>query len=166
MRFTSPSTACVVWETPEPSPTMLEWGEGDRLDRRLGDLEIKTSHRVHLTGLVRPEAIPGLLAGFDILLHASRWEGLPRAAPQALLTEVPVVCFDNDGAPEVVEPGVTGELVRFGDAAGLAAAVGRLAKFPAERQRLGREGRRRCLDTFDHRKMVRRIDGLYRGQLG
>ncbi len=131
-----------------------------RYERELTRLGLRD--RVYLTGLVRPEAIPGLLAGFDILLHASRWEGLPRAAPQAMLTEVPVVCFDNDGAPEVVKPGVTGELVRFGDAAGLATAVGWLARSPVDRGCLGRGGRLHCLDTFDHRDMVRQIDGLYR----
>ncbi len=118
--------------------------------------------RVHLTGLVPPEQIPALVSGFDILLHASRWEGLPRAVPQALLAEVPVVCFDNDGAPEVVEPGVTGELIPLGDSSGLAAGVGRLAKSPAERKRLGSVGRRRCLEMFDHRHMVRQIERLCR----
>jgi glycosyltransferase involved in cell wall biosynthesis len=48
----------------------------------------------------------------DVLVHASQWEGLPRAAGQALLMQVPVISFDIDGAPEVVIPGQTGELVR------------------------------------------------------
>jgi glycosyltransferase involved in cell wall biosynthesis len=117
--------------------------------------------RVHLTGLVPPERVPALLAGVDILVHASRWEGLPRALPQALLMQVPVVSFDNDGAPEVVEPGVTGELVSFSDIEGLTTAVVRLARSPELRSRMGSEGRARCLEMFDHRQMVARIDELY-----
>ncbi|MHC4235649.1 MAG: glycosyltransferase family 4 protein, partial [Planctomycetota bacterium] len=129
-----------------------------RYVRQLTQLGLRD--RVHLTGLVRPEQIPGLIAGFDILLHASQWEGLPRALPQALLTEVPVVSFDYDGAPEVVIPGVTGELIPAGDVAGLAAAVGRLAEAPDRRQSLARQGRQRCLEMFDHRTMVSHLDDL------
>ncbi|MCP4249777.1 MAG: glycosyltransferase family 4 protein [bacterium] len=127
--------------------------------RRLHEMGL--ADRVVLTGLLPPERIPEVLTGFDILLHASKWEGLPRALPQALLTEVPVVSFDNDGAPEVVIPGQTGELVPFGDVDGLAAAVARLAGAPDERARLGRQGRERCLEMFDHRRMVEQIEELY-----
>ena len=117
--------------------------------------------RVRFEGLVPPARIPQLLAGFDILLHASLWEGLPRAAVQALLTEVPVVCFALDGASEVVETGVTGTCVRPGDTAGLADAVIELANDADRRAALGREGRRRCLERFDYRRMVRDIAALY-----
>jgi glycosyltransferase involved in cell wall biosynthesis len=137
---------------------------GDGKDRPVYERELARMglrDRVHLTGLVPPERIPVLLAGFDILVHASRWEGLPRALPQALLMEVPVVSFDNDGAPEVVTPGVTGELVPLGDVLGLATAVTRLARSPEVRKRMGTEGRAKCLQMFDHRRMVARIDDLY-----
>ena len=118
-------------------------------------------HRLHLTGLVPPEEVARLMNGFDVLVHASRWEGLPRAVVQALLVEVPVVSYDNDGAPEVVEQDQTGELVSFGDTAGLAEGTVRLVSSPERRRRLGREGRRRCLEAFDHRRMVDRIEALY-----
>ncbi len=132
--------------------------------RRLHQLGLR--RRVHLTGLVRPEDVSILLTGFDVLLHASLWEGLPRAVPQALLTEVPVVSFDNDGAPEVVRPGQTGALVPLGDSAGLAAAAARLANDPAERRRLGRQGRQTTLAMFDCRRMVDQINELYDRLLG
>ena len=117
--------------------------------------------RVHLAGLVAPEQIPRLIGGFDVLLHASQWEGLAKALPQALLMEVPVVSFDNDGAPEVVIPGVTGELVPFNDLPGLADAVVRLARDPQLRRQMGQEGRRRYLTQFDQQRMVEQLDQLY-----
>lgn len=123
--------------------------------------EFGLSDRVVLTGLVSPSAIPRLLRGMDLLVHASRWEGLPRALPQALLTEVPAVSFDNDGAPEVVEDGATGRLVPYGDAAKLAETAIDLALHPDLRLTMGKEGRRRCLEEFDWRVMVERIEGLY-----
>jgi len=118
--------------------------------------------RVTLAGLVRPEQAASMINGFDILLHASRWEGLPRAVVQGLLTEVPAISFDNDGAPEVVLPDRTGILVRLGDVDGLSRAIAALAADGPRRWRLGRGGREHCLKAYDWRRMVDEIELLYR----
>lgn len=138
-------------------------GDGANRDRykrelhRLGILD-----RVVFTGLVPPGAVPELLQGFDLLVHASQWEGLPRAVVQALLMEVPVVCFDNDGAPEVVLHQTTGILVPLGDVDGLAEGIIRLAADSTLRSNLGSAGRQLCLEQFDERRMVDQLDALYR----
>jgi len=120
--------------------------------------------RVHFVGLISPNEVGAAVNGFDIVLHASRWEGLPRALVQGLLSEVPAISFDNDGAPEVVIPNETGVLVPFGDTAKLADAIVRLAGDAALRKSLGAGGRERCLREFDWRRMVRELDSLYRGK--
>jgi len=127
--------------------------------RRLTQLGILD--RVRFTGLVPPGDIPSILNGFDILVHASRWEGLPRAVVQALLCEVPVVSFDNDGAPEVVRTNETGILVPAGNIRELANAIVRLSTEPELRRKFGQAGRARCLSEFDWRKMVMEIESLY-----
>ncbi len=129
-------------------------------ERRLASRGLRD--RVHFVGLVRPTEVPYLLNGFDILLHASAWEGLPRAIVQGLLMEVPAVSFDNDGAPEVVIPGETGILVPYGDTQGLADAVVELADDSDRRRAMGRRGRNRCLGMFDWRNMVSQIETLYK----
>jgi len=137
---------------------------GDGAQRSAYEAELNRMglrHRVHLTGLVSPLSIPELMTGFDILVHASEWEGLPRAVVQALLTEVPVVCFDNDGAPEVVHDGETGRLIPFGDAAGLANGIVELANDDDTRARMGRQGRQLCHTMFDHNRMVDEIEVVY-----
>jgi len=97
----------------------------------------------------------------DILVHASQWEGLPRAAVQALLMEVPVISFDIDGAPEVVIPGQTGMLVPLNDVDALADAMVELAADPQRRRRFGQAGRQTCLQHFDWRYMVDQLDRIY-----
>jgi len=131
-----------------------------RYERMLDSMGFRD--RVTMTGLVHPSDIPRLLNGFDVLVHASRWEGLPRALVQALLTEVPAISFDNDGAPEVVIPGETGLLVRYGDIPGLSDAIVALASDPARRKTMGADGRAMCLNMFDWRKMVEELEALYR----
>ncbi len=127
--------------------------------------QIGLRERTTLLGLVGPDDVASLLNGFDILVHASRWEGLPRAVVQALLMEVPAISFDNDGAPEVVIPGETGLLVPLGDVAGLSDAMVRLAADPTLRRALGERGRTRCLTMFDWRTMVDDLERLYAGLL-
>lgn len=137
---------------------------GDGAQRGLFERELERRglrERTVLTGLVAPEEIPRLLAGFDILAHASQWEGLPRAVVQALLMQVPAVAFELDGTPEVVLDGRTGRLVPPGDLAAFATALVELARQPQERRRLGAAGRAHCLERFDARRMVEEIERLY-----
>jgi glycosyltransferase involved in cell wall biosynthesis len=131
-----------------------------RYERELVRLGLRD--RVTLAGLVRPEQAASMINAFDILLHASRWEGLPRAVVQGLLAEVPAISFDNDGAPEVVLPERTGILVRFGDVGGLSDAMATLAHDAQKRRELGRCGRAHCLDLYNWRRMVDDIERLYR----
>lgn len=117
--------------------------------------------KVILTGLVPPDRIPGLMAAFDVLVHASRREGLPRVAPQALLTGTPVVCCDADGAPEVVLPEQTGLLFAPGDIDAMTAGLLRLLGDRMLRQRLGQNGREFCRTRFGADLMSARIEAEY-----
>jgi len=146
----------------EPRIRFVWIGDGAhraRYERRLEAMGLRD--RVRMLGLVHPDAVASAINGFDIVLHASRWEGLPRAVVQGLLTEVPAVCFDNDGAPEVVRPEETGILVSLGDVRGLSDALVRLATDAELRARLGRRGRALCLTAFDAHNMVNDLEGLY-----
>ena len=116
--------------------------------------------RFHLTGLVAREEIPAIMHATDILVHCSFREGLARALPQAMLAGRPVVSFDVDGAREVVDSD-TGILLEPGDTAGLKMSVETLAGCPELREKLGANGRRRCIEQFDHNRMVDRIETLY-----
>lgn len=137
-------------------------GDGPHRERYLQRLvELNLRDRVHLTGLIPPTELPSVLAGLDFVVHASRWEGLARVLVQALLTELPVISYDNDGAPEVVSPGVTGILVPMGDTRRLGQGIVDLATNSDLRRRMGAAGRAACLDRFDWRRMVEEIEKLY-----
>ena len=130
-----------------------------RYEQQLTQLGLRD--RVHLTGLVPPDQVPELLGAADMLAHASRWEGLPRAAVQSLLMTKPVVVYDVDGAREVVIPDKTGVLVPLGDIDALAQGIIHLANDDANRQALGHAGRDLCRHDFDYRTMVDQIEHVY-----
>jgi len=88
-------------------------------------------------------------------------EGLARALPQALIAGKPVVSYDIDGSREVVLDDVTGFLLAPRDVQQMAAALSRLAKDAALRERLGSEGRRRFTDQFRHETMTAKLRDLY-----
>lgn len=89
--------------------------------------------------------IPDILSAFDVFLLTSRWEGLPKVVPQALIAGVPVVATAADGTKEIVDHGVDGLLAEPGDVSSLSRGVidilsGRLRlRTGAKRERLLRE---------------------------
>jgi glycosyltransferase involved in cell wall biosynthesis len=117
--------------------------------------------RVTFTGHVPPSEVPDLIASMDLLVHPSVWEGLPRAAVQALLSGRPVVAFDCDGAGEVVIDGVTGRLVPPLSVPALRAALEDVLARPDRGRSLGEEGRRRCRGRFAWRAGAEALDGEY-----
>lgn len=131
----------------------------ERYEDRLKTLGLRD--RVHLAGLMPPDQVASMLTGMDMIVHASRWEGLPRAVVQGLLMELPAISYDNDGAPEVVIPDETGILVQLGNVQGLADGMISLAEDHHRRHRLGQAGRCRCLEMFDWHRMVEDIEQLY-----
>jgi len=136
---------------------------GDGRRRRWIETEIGRrglARRFRLTGLLPPASMPAVLHATDVLVHCSLREGLARALPQAMLAGRPVVSFDVDGAREVVDA-ETGILLAPKDTAGLALAIETLAGAPELRRRLGRAGRQRCRQMFDHRRMVEQIEAVY-----
>ncbi len=106
----------------------------------------------------RPE-IPDLLRAFDVFVLTSRWEGLPKVVPQALIAGVPVVATAVDGTREIVDDGRDGFLCRPGDVATIADRVAAIL--------LGEAGltpfykRDRLMEEFDQAAMVRAQERLY-----
>lgn len=84
--------------------------------------------------------VPDLLAALDVAALTSRWEGLPRAAPQAMAAGCPIVATRVDGTPEAIVDGRHGFLYEPGDVTTAADAIVRLLGDAALRAELGRHG--------------------------
>jgi glycosyltransferase involved in cell wall biosynthesis len=104
----------------------------ERAARRLG-----VADRVHVTGFVRHQQVPGVLASADLLVLPSLYEELGTVLIEAMQAGLPAVASRVGGIPELVQDQVTGLLVEPGDAAGLAAAIDRIL---ADRELAGRLG--------------------------
>lgn len=120
------------------------------------------AEHVELLGLMSREELLRRMGALDMLLHTSRWEGLPRVLVQALLAGVVPIAWDLDGNPEVCQDGVTGRCVPPGDIRALADAVEQLAGHPALRRKYADAGRAWCRPRFNVETMVEQLENLYR----
>jgi glycosyltransferase involved in cell wall biosynthesis len=105
--------------------------------------------------------IGDLLLASDVMLLASRSEGMPGCLIEAGMAGVPVVAYSIAGVPEVVEQGHTGVLVPPGDLDALARETRRLLGDVGERGRMAVAARMRCR-TFDIREIAPRYLDIYR----
>jgi glycosyltransferase involved in cell wall biosynthesis len=104
--------------------------------------------------------IPGLLEATTVSVLSSRHEGLPCSVVESLAAGVPVVATAVDGTPEVVRPGVNGELVAPGDPASLAEAVLGILDDDRRRESMSAAAAQ-GLEDFDRDRMVRQLEDLY-----
>ncbi len=117
-------------------------------------------------GLVKPGEVGRYIALGDVMAHLSLREGWPRSVVQALAAGIPAVCFDLDGAPEVVLDGETGFVLPAGDALGVAEALLRLLGDADLRQRLGCRGAEIAVERFDWRRMGDILEAEYQNGMG
>lgn len=146
----------------------LLWvGDGwlrERLEGRLRERNMR--ERVVITGVVRPEKVPGLVKLMDLLVHPSHREGLPRTVVQALLAGVPVVASAVDGTPEVIDDGATGRLFPPKRVEAIGETVRWMLSDPERAAATAASGRDACAEAFDAERMIDQLEALYEEVLG
>lgn len=152
--------ACAVVAAGHPDAHFLLVGMGPlqaQLDRAVGEAGLGGRwHQIpHL-----PDAAEAV-AGLDVFVLASRFEGGPYTPLEAMRAGVPVVLTDVVGNRDCVEAGLSGLLCPAGDHQGLAAAVVGLLGDPARRSAMGEAGRQRVAEHFDVRRMGAGLARLY-----
>lgn len=145
-----------AWCGLDPVPLVVIAGDGPErsaLQRRIDTEGLP----VRLVG--RREDVPALLAAADVALLPSRWESRSVLAHEALHAGVPLVATAVGGVPELV--GDAAELVPYGDAVALAAAVGRLIADPDHGDRLRAKGRAQAATWPTEDETVAQILSVY-----
>ena len=104
--------------------------------------------------------VPDLLAATTVSALSSIHEGLPCSVVESLAAGVPVVATAVDGTPEVIRPGVNGELVDPGDPASLADAILGIL-LDGDRRLAMSDAAADGLEDFDRDRMVRQLEDLY-----
>lgn len=130
------------------------------LKRAAQDLGL--SDRVRFTGF-RAD-VPDLMAGVDIVVHAStEAEPFGRVVVEGLLAGRPVVATRGGGVAEIIEDGRTGLLVTPGDPDELAEAIMRLVSDPVLARSLAQAGRADVAERYAITTTCRDMAGVLTG---
>ena len=139
----------------------------DRKAGRPSELELRgliskldLDDRVTLRGW--SDDIRGTLAGFDLFVSASRSESFGYAIAEAMLSGVPVVATETEGAREIIGSGSAGELIPVGSAEALAEAIMSLRSDPSRLQKLAETARKHVENNFSLDRMAVETEAVYR----
>lgn len=119
--------------------------------------------RVELLG--RQEDMAAFYGSLDLLVSASRHEGLPMALLEGMSAGLPVVATTVGEVPRVVMDAVTGYLVPPDAPAALADAMDQMLRQPEQGQRFGAAGRQRIHDEFSATRMTSEYLAVYQKAL-
>jgi glycosyltransferase involved in cell wall biosynthesis len=144
-------------------PSLKLWlvGEGylrDSLEKRSHELELSESVRF----LGWQTQVSALIRAADFTVLPSHSEGMPLAVIESLACSRAVVATRVGGTGEIVSDDVSGILIAPGSVSELQQSIVRLARDPALRDRLAREGLVQARKHFSLTSMVARYEELYR----
>jgi glycosyltransferase involved in cell wall biosynthesis len=134
-------------------------GENRRQIERLIN-ELGLDGRIHLLGWV--DDVPPLLSALDLLVSPSRSEPFGLSIVEGMACGVPVVATRSEGAREILEDGVTGQLLPSGHPEELAGAIDCLLDDEGRRRSLVAQALRVVRDRFALEIMVAATEQLYR----
>jgi len=126
-------------------------------------LELGLSQRIRFLGA--RQDVAEILAGAQVFILASHWEGFPRSILEAMRAGLPVIASNVGGVREAVIHGKTGLLVPRGDVPALREAIEALLINPDSRIRMGELGRKRYEAHFTFDRMVEETLAVYESVL-
>jgi glycosyltransferase involved in cell wall biosynthesis len=142
-----------------PNVRLLLVGPGESRDLRAAAARLGVADAVSFMGPRRDVA--DVLAGANVGVLSSDFEGSPLAVLEYMAAGLPVVATDVGGLPQMVQHGSTGFLVPPRDPGALAASVGRLLDDPVLARSMGERGRARQQRDFSTETMVKHVSDLY-----
>lgn len=151
----------------EVAPLHPDWDlhiYGDGPQRAALDRQI---HRLGLRGRAMLKGATKspwkVMAGADIFLMTSKYEGFPNSLLEAMGVGLPCISFDCPSGPrEISRDGQDAMLVSLDDQAGLVTAMERLMADERLRNDLGRQARESVCNRFSMPEVMQRWDCLFR----
>jgi glycosyltransferase involved in cell wall biosynthesis len=141
---------------------LLVVGDGPERERLAEDLAQRgLESAAHLTGVVAPEAVPGLLASMDVAVapypRLDAFYFSPLKLFEYMAAGRAVVASGIGQVAKIIESGLNGILVPPGDARALADALAGLLSNPILRSRLGSAARETVLRSYTWDEVAARI---------
>ena len=157
------AAASVLREVPETRFVVV----GDGPDRAaLEGLTTELGINKSVEFLGRRDDMPGVYASLDVMVSASRQEGLPMALLEGMASSVPLIATPVGEVPALVENDVTGVLVPVEDENTLATELIALLRDSNRRERLAAAGLERIERDFSAARMTVDYLAVYEKTIG
>lgn len=131
--------------------------------------------RSHLEAQIRQQSDPSrfrllghqsdlsdFYGAIDVYALSSLSEGLPNVLLEAMAMALPVVASRVGGVPQLIEDGITGQLVDAGDQRALTEHLRDLANNANQRQRLGEAARQAIAARYSFERRMAKMVEIYR----
>jgi glycosyltransferase involved in cell wall biosynthesis len=143
-----------------PEARFVVVGDGpdrEKLEGLIGELGIGGG--VNMLG--RREDMAGVVASLDVMVSASRQEGLPMAILEGMASGRAMVATAVGEVPKLVVDGKTGLLVAAEDVEALAEGIAGLLRDPERRARLGAAAREMVREEYSAERMAAEYVRVY-----
>jgi glycosyltransferase involved in cell wall biosynthesis len=117
------------------------------------------ANRIHLAGY--RQDMPQVMRTFDVLVCASAFESFGMVVIEAMAMGCAVVGSASGGIPEIINPGINGELFTPGDSRALADRLQPLLAEPQLRKRLGQKGWETVREKFSLEHSAQQVAEVY-----
>ena len=128
-------------------------------------LRCGVADRVQLLGFVSDEDLQACYRDCDVFVMPSAGEGFGFVFLEAMKYGKAIVAANSGGAPEVVEDGVTGRLVEYGNEDELIKTLTELCLDPEKRTRLGAAGYQRLQQRFTFAHFKQKLTEILTAEL-
>ena len=152
--------------SPEAAKRMRLVIVGDGAERRaLAELLKASAAREHVWFAGERSDVPEIMRGLDCFVLPSQAEGVSNTILEAMASRLPVIATNVGGNPELIEPGMTGQLVAAGDGDALARAMLVYFGNRSLARRHAKAARRVAESRFSLKRMVADYTALYEHSL-
>lgn len=139
---------------------------GDGPDRDLLEADVKSRGLGDLVGFLgyrSQDEVAAALAEADLFVLPSFAEGVPVVLMEAMASAVPVIATRIAGIPELIDDGISGQLVPPGDAEALAQTISAVLKNPEEAAKMADAGRAAVASHYTVNAEAARLAMLFDG---
>ncbi len=133
------------------------------MDRRIP--ELGCAGNMTFTDQVDRHGMVKYYQGADLCVFPSLWENFAFVALEAMACGETVVATRVGGFVEMIEDGVSGVLCNPEDAQDLAAKIIQVLKDRESNERMGREARKKMVETYSMEKKAQQMVEIYKGLL-
>jgi len=144
-----------------PNTSFVIVGDGP-YRKYLEDLSnrLHIKNKVIFTGSLSDQELLEAYHIADVFVLPSAFEGLPTVILEAMASGVPIVATKVGGIPSIVQDGITGFLINYGDTKQIAEAVINILSDESLAQKMGENGKR-ISKNYDWQIICKKIEDVY-----